>query len=129
MRWTIFMAVSLTAVPAAAQEVAIDSSVYRERADGSGGRQIEPATRLLRGDRVVTIMRWQPPRAGRFTVVSAVPPQLAIESASQAGIEVSTDGGLSWRRLADPDAVPRGTTHLRWQLGDEGRMSYRAVVR
>jgi hypothetical protein len=25
--------------------------------------------------------------------------------------------------------VPHGTTHLRWQVGGEGRLSYRAVVR
>ena len=28
----------------------------------------------------------------------------------------STDGGRSWRRLADPDVIPAGTTHLRWQM-------------
>jgi len=84
----------------------------------------------LRGDRVVTILRWNAPLGGRYTAVSQVPAGLAIESASRSGVEVSTDGGRSWRRLDDPDAVPRDTTHLRWRIGGgEGRLSYRAVVR
>ena len=110
--------------------MAIDSAVYLERAGEDGGRQVEPATRLAPGDRVVTILRWEAPRSGRYTVTSAVPAHLVVESASQSGVEVSTDGGRSWRPLADPDRVPAGTTHLRWRLGNgEGRLSYRAVVR
>lgn len=129
MRRTIVMALLLTAGPLRAEDVAIDSAVYVEHADDSG-RRIEPATRLLRGDRVVTILRWDAPRAGSYTVTSAVPAHLTVESASQAGVEVSTDGGRSWRALGDPDMVPAETTHLRWRLGGgEGRLSYRAVVR
>jgi hypothetical protein len=79
---------------------------------------------------VVTILRWDAPRGARYTAVSPVPAGLTIESASRTGLEVSTDGGRSWRPLADPDAVPPGTTHLRWRIaGGEGRLSYRAVVR
>ena len=62
-------------------------------------------------------------------MVSPVPAGRALQSASQPGIEVSTDGGRSWRRLADPDPEPHGTTHMRWQVGGEGRLSYRAEVR
>ena len=131
MRWTIAAAALLAASPLAAEDVAVDSAVYVERAGADGTRQVEPATRLLRGDRVVTILRWEaPPPHGRFTATSAVPPQLAIESTTAAELEVSADGGRTWRRLADPQRVPAGTTHLRWRLGaGEGRMSYRAVVR
>jgi hypothetical protein len=128
MRLTIGLAAALAALPASAQDVAIDSAVYRESVT-DGAVRIEPATRLMRGDRVVTILSWDAPRAGNFTVVSRVPAGLALQSASHPGLEVSTDGGRSWRRLADPDAVPRGTTHLRWQVGREGRLTYRAVVR
>jgi hypothetical protein len=120
MRWTIALAVLLAAAPLAAEDVAIDSAVYRETAGASGVRQVAPAGRLLRGDRVVAILSWEAPRGSSYTAVSPVP----------AGLEVSTDGGRSWRRLADPDAVPSGITHLRWRIaGGEGRLSYRAVVR
>ena len=130
MRWTIAVASLLAAAPLAAQSVAIDSAVYRETAGAGGARQVVPAERLLRGDRVVTILSWEAPRGASYTAVSPVPAGLAIESASRAGLEVSTDGGRSWRRLDDPDTVPPGTTHLRWRIaGGEGRLSYRAVVR
>ena len=128
MRWTIVLAAVLAAIPANAQDVAIASAVYRERAS-DGAMRIEPATRLIRGDRVVTILTWQAPRGVSYTVVSPVPAGLAVESASQPGLEVSTHGGRSWRRLADPDSVPRDTTHLRWRVGGDGRLSYSAVVR
>ena len=128
MRWIIAAAALLSALPAAAQDVAIDSAVYRERAD-STGRHVEPATRLVRGDRVVAILSWDAPRGGSYTVTSPVPARLALQSASHAGLEVSTDGGRTWRRLSDPDNIPPATTHLRWQVGGDGRLSYRAVVR
>jgi hypothetical protein len=128
MRWTIAMGALLAAIPASAQQVAVDSAVYRERVD-NGERRIEPVARLTRGDRVVTILTWDAPRGGSYTVVSAVPAGLILQSASNSGLEVSTDGRRTWRRLADPSAIPRGTTHLRWRVGGEGRLSYRAVVR
>ena len=128
MRWTTALAALAAALPAHAQDVAIDSAVYLERESG-GETQVVPATRLMRGDRVVTILTWEAPREGSYTVVSPVPAGLALQSASRAGLEVSTDGGRTWRKLADPDAVPSGTTHLRWRVGGEGRLSYRAVVR
>ena len=130
MRWTIAAAALLAPAPLAAQDVAIDSAVYRETSAVDGARRIVPADRLLRGDRVVTILSWDAPRGASYTAVSPVPAGLTVESASRAGLEVSTDGGRSWRRLDDPDAVPQGTTHLRWRIaGGEGRLSYRAVVR
>ena len=130
MRWTIAAAALLAPAPAAAQGVAVESAVYRETAGDDGALRIAPAERLLRGDRVVTVLRWDAPRAGSFTAVTPVPAGLAIESASRTDLDVSVDGGRNWRRLADPDQVPRNTTHLRWQIGGgEGRLSYRAVVR
>jgi hypothetical protein len=127
MRWTVGLA-ALAASPLAAQSVAIDRAVYRETVSG-GAMQVEPATRLARGDHVVTVLRWDAPARGTYTVVSAVPAHLALQSTSYPGLEVSTDGGRSWRRVADPDVIPAGTTHFRWQVGGEGRLSYRAVVR
>jgi hypothetical protein len=128
MRWIILVAALCAPVPASAQQFAIDSAVYLERG-GGGASTVEPSTRFVRGDRVVTIMRWDAPRSGSYTITSPIPAGLALQSASHPGLEVSTDGGRSWRRLADPDSVPHGTTHLRWRVGSEGRLSYRAVVR
>jgi hypothetical protein len=128
MRWIIMAAALCAAIPANAQQLAIDSAVYIERG-GDGATQVEPATRFVRGDRVVTIMRWNAPSSGSYTVTSPIPAGLALQSASHPGLEVSTDGGRSWHRLADPDSVPHGATHLRWRVGGEGRLSYRAVVR
>lgn len=128
MRWTLGLAALAAASPVAAQGVAIETAVYRERADG-GVMEVEPATRLVRGDRVVTVLRWDAPASGTYTVVSPVPAHLALQSTSYPGLEVSTDGGHRWRRLADPDIIPTSATHLRWQVGGEGRLSYRAVVR
>ncbi len=130
MRLTIAALALLAPASLAAQTVAVDSAVYRETAGANGALQVVPADRLLRGDRVVTVLRWDAPRGGSYTAVSPVPAGLSIESASRSGLEVSTDGGRSWRRLTDPDMVPPGTTHLRWRIdGGEGRLSYRAVVR
>jgi hypothetical protein len=128
MRWMLIMAALLAAQPASAQHVTVDSAVYHERID-NGRTQIEPVTRLGRGDRVVTIVRWDAPRGGSYTVTSPVPAGLVLLSASYPGMEISTDGGQSWQRLANPDNIPRNTTHLRWRVGGDGRMSYRAVVR
>ncbi|MBO9518957.1 MAG: hypothetical protein J7493_12900 [Porphyrobacter sp.] len=129
MRWAIAMAALVAATPLSAQRIAIDRSVYVERSVG-GAMQIEPATQLLRGDRVVTILSWDAPAEGSYTVVSPVPAGLAIQSASHPNVEISRDGGRSWQRLADPRRIPDGTTHLRWRLeGSAGRLSYRSVVR
>lgn len=128
MRWMMAAVALIAAFPANAEQVAIDSAVYRER-NHDGQSHVEPVTRLTPGDRVVTILTWEAPGRGNYTVVSPVPPRLALESASHPNLEVSTDGGRSWRRLGDPDAVPHDTTHLRWQIGGQGRLSYRAVVR
>jgi hypothetical protein len=128
MRWIVALAALAAAVPASAQDVAIDSAVYLERESG-GETRVMPATRLTRGDRVVTILTWDAPRGSSYTLVSAVPAGLTLQSMSRPDLEVSTDGGRSWRRLDDPDTVPSGTTHLRWRVGGDGRLSYRAVVR
>lgn len=129
MRWMMALAAFAAAIPANAQDVAIESAVYLERVS-DGETQLARATRLTRGDRVVAILTWDAPPGGTsYTVTSPVPPGLALESASQPGLEVSTDGGRTWHRLTNPDTVPRHTTHLRWRVGRDGRLSYRAVVR
>lgn len=129
MRWAIAMAALVAATPVSAQRIAIDRTVYVERSFGDA-MQVEPATQLLPGDRVVTILSWDAPADGSYTVVSPVAVGLAVQSTSHRDIEISLDGGRSWKRLIDPKHVPQGTTHLRWRLeGGAGRFSYRAVVR
>ena len=116
MRWTIATAALLAANPLSAQGVEVASAVYLERVE-DGSAQVVPATRLARGDRVVAILTWDAPRSGSYTVVSPVPAGLTLQSASRADLEVSTDGGRSWRRLADPEP-PRELT-----LGHAGEFS------
>jgi len=128
MRWTLALAAMLAALPVKAQQVGVSAAVYRERADERGS-QVEPAILLARGDRVVTIVTWDAPRGGTYTIVTPVPAGLALQSASHRDLHVSSDGGRTWRRLVDPDNAPRDATHLRWQVVGDGRLSYRALVR
>jgi hypothetical protein len=128
MRWTMAAAALLAANPAAAQGVDIASAVYLERVE-DGASRVVPAIRLSRGDRVVAILSWDAPATGSYTVTSPIPAGLALESTSRGDIEVSLDQGRTWRQLASPDAIPAGATHLRWTIGGDGRLSYRAVVR
>lgn len=128
MRGMIALAGLLAAGAANAQDLAISSAVYVERVR-DGTTQIEPATRVTRGDRIITIMRWNPQRHAAHMITTAVPASLVLESASHPALQVSTDGGRTWRRHAHPQDIPAETTHLRWHAGAEGRLSYRAVVR
>ena len=128
MHRTLAMAALSVAAPLQAQGVAIESSVFVEHSDAKGLR-VEPAEHFTHGDRVVTVMSWQAPEGGRFTVVSPVPAGLQVESVSRTGLEVSTDHGHSWRTLADARDLPAGVTHLRWHAAGDGRLTYRALVR
>ncbi|MXO58698.1 hypothetical protein GRI89_03970 [Altererythrobacter salegens] len=104
----------------------MESAVFVERSDGAG-RTVEASQRFSRGERVVTVLRWQAPR-GSYTVTSAVPARLQFERASFDSLQVSTDGGRTWRNIAD--VQPEAVTHLRWRVGNgSGRMSYSAIVR
>ena len=130
MRWLLILTALLAAGAARAQPVAVESAVYTETVTDDGTRVIVPADRVVRGDRVVTILRWDAPHDGAFTATSRVPAGLIPESASNPGLEASIDGGRSWRRIDWSGRIPRAATHLRWQIrGGEGRLSYRAVVR
>jgi len=131
--FTLALAFAAMAAPLHAQQgVAVDSAVFVERskpAPGGVRRVVEPADVLRRGDRVVTILRWDAPRGGSYTITSPVPTRLSFQKSSAEEIEVSTDGGRSWRRL-DGAIVPETVTHLRWRVGrGSGRLSYSAIVR
>jgi hypothetical protein len=106
--------------------VAIDSAVFVERTEGAS-RTLEAARLLRKGERVVTVLRWQA-ADGSYTVTSPVPPRLQFEDSSAEAIEVSTDGGRNWRALAG--VRPEAVTHLRWRIGSgAGRLTYSAIVR
>jgi hypothetical protein len=122
------VALLLIAAPLQAHSgpVDIESAVFVERSDG-GGRMVEEARSFRRGERVVTVLRWEAPR-GSYTVTSPVPERLQFEGASAEDVEVSADGGRSWRTLAG--TPPQTVTHLRWRVGNgPGRLTYRAIVR
>jgi hypothetical protein len=130
MRWMIAAAALSCAVPLKAQNpVEVDTAIFVERS-GERGLRVEPAERLMRGDRVVTVLSWRAPQRASYTITSAVPRGLTLESTSRLDLEVSTDGGRRWHPLVETERLPHGITHLRWQAerGD-GRLSYRAVVR
>jgi hypothetical protein len=100
--------------------------VFVERSDRAA-RTIEEARSFRKGERVVTVLRWQAPR-GNYTVTSAVPQRLQFETASAEDVEVSTDGGRNWRSLGV--TRPETVTHLRWRVGNgPGRLTYSAIVR
>lgn len=116
----------------AAEPVAVVAANYVERIDSNGQatiRKIEPTAQLGRGERVVTVLKWNA-QHGRHLATSRVPPALRLQSASRSDLLVSTDGGNHWLVLADYRQVPAGITHIRWSLDSgEGQLTYRAIVR
>lgn len=129
---------ALCAGMAAAEDgVAIDRSVYVER-QGDGVRQLEPATTLRKGDKVVLVLAWRAPAPGRgFTVESPVPQPLAFQRAGSDAVEVSADDGRSWGRLGALRvggrlASAEDITRLRLRVpasAPAGRMTFSAIVR
>lgn len=124
--------------------IAIQKSVYLERAERQGDRLVralEPATTLRRGDTVVLMLKWNAPvRSGNFAVTTPVPRDLSFKRTGGQSADVSIDGGRSWGRLTELNvggrrATPEDVTHLRWQVGrgqarrGTGTLSYSAIVR
>ena len=149
LRSALLVAVSLTAAPAMAQPhtaVSLDSHVFVERVvsrDGAQVRALEPASRLVHGDRVVTLLSWTRGSGGvpaGFTVVNALPPALAYQQSAEGAEEVSVDGGRSWGHLGELMAhghlaAAEDVTHIRWHiaasraLAGSGRITYAGLVR
>ena len=64
--------------------VALDSAVFVERLTANNVRSLEPASRLNRGDRVVTVLSWQrlgrPSGSNGFTLVNPLPRALWLKT-------------------------------------------------
>jgi len=140
----------IIAAPAAAQQgVSLDSSVFIERTghtdDGRIARRIEPASRLVKGDRVVLVLEWTTGADGKsFAVTSPIPGTLSFRRSGNDGEQVSVDGGKSWGELGElrirEGATTRlasagDVTHVRWRISrreavrGSGLITYSAVVR
>lgn len=132
------------ALPAQAQaqpSVQTDSAVFVERIDARNGRRLEPASMLVRGDRVVTVVTWKRMRGtGSFMLTNPLPARLAYQRSASEMQEVSVDGGRTWGRLEairidGRQAMPEDVTHVRWRIPasyaalGQGRIAYSGVVR
>jgi hypothetical protein len=136
--------------PALAQEaVSLGSAVFIERMDHGGDgrieRKIEPASRLVAGDRVVLMVEWQSRgKTKPFEVTSPIPRSLSYQRSGHEGEQVSVDGGRSWGELGTLRihdaygtrlATPEDVTDLRWRVSSReaargsGRIAYSAIVR
>lgn len=130
------------AAPALANPaVALNSAVYVERAAPQAGRQLEPVSRLNRGDRVVYVVNWQRMGGqGGFTLTNPLPQSVAYQGSANGDEEVSVDGGRNWGRLGllrvgERMATPEDVTHVRWRVAPAsaargaGSITYSGIVR
>lgn len=136
----------------AAEHVALDSSVFVERAvpapDGKMRIVLEEPRVVTPGDRLVFILQYRntgTQAAKDFVVTNPMPAPVAYQGTSDSVAQVSVDGGKTFASLAslkvrDADgtsraARPEDVTHVRWALRDpiiagaQGKLSFRGVVR
>lgn len=138
------LAASLLASSQVAQatpNVALDSAVFVERLKQDNVRSLEPASRLARGDRIVTVVSWyRLGGEGGFTVTNPLPSRVAYQQSAREDEEVSVDGGKSWGRLGalrfgNRMATPEDVTHVRWRIAaskaarGSGHIAYAGIVR
>ena len=140
-RIAVLAALAWPQVAQGAPAVTTDSSIYVERRDEDAGRRLEMTDSFGKGDRVVTILRWQRPRgAGGFTIVNPLPRAISYQASSRADEAVSVDGGRTWGRLGqirigDRLASPEDVTHVRWRIPQgiaahgRGQIAYSGIVR
>jgi hypothetical protein len=125
----------------AAPAVSLDSAVFVERTEHGNIRSLEPASRLSRGDRVVTVVTWYRMGGdGGFVVTNPLPRSIAYQASSRDDEEVSVDGGRTWGRLGALHvgsrlATPEDVTHVRWRISatrasqGRGNIAYSGIVR
>ena len=121
--------------------VALDSAVFVEKVQRGNVRSLEPAERMIRGDRVVTVLTWYRMGGnGGFIVTNPLPRAIAYQASAREDEEVSVDGGRSWGRIGilrvgARHATPEDVTHVRWRVPAEraahgrGLIAYSGIVR
>ncbi|MDG2002988.1 MAG: hypothetical protein P8J20_06605 [Novosphingobium sp.] len=131
----------LPTIAPATPNVATDSAVFVERVQSETSRQLEPAERLNRGDRIVTIVTWyRHGGQGAFTITNPLPGSVSYQKSARGDEQVSVDGGKAWGRLADlkvgsRNATPEDVTHVRWRISAQnaqsgrGHIAYSGIVR
>jgi hypothetical protein len=135
------LSITLPHAAAAQPAVATDSAVYVERTQNAGQRSLEPANRLSRGDRVVTVVSWYRMGGdGGFTITNPLPRAISYQGSARDDQDVSVDGGHTWGQLgtlkiAGRSATPEDVTHMRWRIPagsaarGQGRIAYSGIVR
>lgn len=135
------LAAMLSQAAAAQPAIATDSAVYVERMQGNTARSLEPADRLSRGERVVTVVTWYRMGGdGGFTITNPLPRAIAYQASARDDQEVSVDGGRNWGRLGELRmgsrlATPEDVTHMRWRIPagsaarGQGQIAYSGIVR
>jgi hypothetical protein len=133
--------IMIPALAAAAPSVATDSAVFVERLQADAARHLEPAERLNRGDRIVTVVTWyRLGGEGGFTITNSLPSSVSYQKSARGDEEVSVDGGRNWGRLAElrvgsRNATAEDVTHVRWRIPahradlGKGHIAYSGIVR
>lgn len=148
----LFLAALAPAQAFAANNVALDNSVFVERVttDASGKERVllEEPKIVVPGDKLVFVLNYrnagsQP--ADKFVVTNPMPSAVRFAGAGNAATLVSVDGGKAWGALdtltvIQPDgtrraAQPADVTHIRWAFqkpipaGGTGKLMFRGVVK
>jgi len=119
--------------------VATQSAVFVERVGPDTSRHLEPADRLTRGDRVITVVNWyRTGGQGSFTITNPMPRAVSYQASAWDDQDVSVDGGRTWGqlgalRIGNRFATPEDVTHVRWRIAADrrssGRIAYSGIVR
>ena len=125
----------------AAPPVMTDSAVFIEQVRPGNVRQLAPADRLQRGDRVVTVVTWRRASpSGGFVITNPLPGPIAYQASGNDDEQVSVDGGRNWGRIGllkvgTRLATPEDVTHVRWRVSAQtaargrGQIAYSGIVR
>ncbi|GGB99423.1 hypothetical protein GCM10011494_17360 [Novosphingobium endophyticum] len=146
-RIVVAISLALAAPPLLAERaqarpaVATDSAVFVERVMPDSSSRLEPAVRLSRGDKVVTVVTWYRMGGdGGFVITNPLPAGLAYEDSASDRQDVSVDGGRTWGhlgtlRIGNRLAAPEDVTHVRWRIPPgtaargRGEIAYSGTVR
>lgn len=148
----LFLAALLPAPAVAANQVALDNSVFVERVttDATGKQRVlleEPKV-VVPGDRLVFVLNYRnagAQAADKFVITNPMPSAVRFSDAGETQPLVSVDGGRQWGLLSDLTvattdgsrraAQPGDVTHIRWAFqkpipaGASGKLMFRGVVK